>query len=152
MEDNEGDTPLFFCDNVETAKILVEAFHANAQHKNHEGKTAAENARINGCEELATYLSSITGESLASRTALLARYGEEDDDYEGGLVDQSDNMEQRIEELDDNDETEKRVDEMMERVESVLKRAEETGTDPTEELRELVGASIMRQIMEGYKN
>lgn len=147
VEDNDGDTPLFFCDDVATAKILVDEFHANAKHKNHEGKTAAENALMNGSEELATYLSSVTGETLESRSALLARYGEEDED-EGG---QPEVIEGRLEEIKDDPETEDRVDEMMERIESILKRADETGADPTEELRELVGASIVRQIMEGYE-
>lgn len=150
MEDNDGDTPLFFCDDVVTAKILVDEFHADAKHKNKEGKTAAENALINGSEDLAKYLSSVTGETLEPRSTLLARYGEEDDEDEGGVLGEQGAIEGRLEEIEDNPETEERVDEMMERVETILKRADETGADPTEELRELVGASIMRQIMEGY--
>lgn len=149
VEDNDGDTPLFFCDDVATAKILVDEFHADTKHKNHEGKTAAENALINGSDNLAAYLSSVTGEKLESRSALLARFGEEDDD-EGNAFGQPEATEGRLEEIDDDPVTEDRVDEIMERVETILKRADETGADPTEELRELVGASIMRQIMEGY--
>lgn len=149
VEDNDGDTPLFFCDDVATAKVLVDEFHADTKHKNHEGKTAAENALINGSDNLAAYLSTVTGEKLESRSALLARFGEEDDD-EGNAFGQPEATEGRLEEIEDDPETENRVDEIMERVETILKRADETGADPTEELRELVGASIMRQIMEGY--
>lgn len=37
--DSDDETPLFFCEDVPTAKILVEEYHANAAHKNVEGLT-----------------------------------------------------------------------------------------------------------------
>ena len=48
------------------------------------------------------------------------------------------------------EEEDPRVDEVMQRIEDIMQRAEDTQTDPTEELQHVVGASIVRQIMEGY--
>ena len=33
VTDNDGDTPLFFCDVLETAKLVVEKHGADAQHR-----------------------------------------------------------------------------------------------------------------------
>ena len=45
-----------------------------------------------------------------------------------------------------------RVNALMSRIEDIMRRADETQTDPTEELRQIVSASIARQIVEGYGN
>lgn len=119
--DNDGDTPLFFCDVLETAKLVVEEYGADPKHRNHEGLSAAQNAMENDNDDIAAYLASKTGETLVSEKEAPV---EEDDDL--------------------------RVDEVMQRIEEIMQRAEETKSDPTEELQQLVGASIVRQIMEGY--
>ena len=122
VTDNDGDTPLFFCDVLETAKLVVEKHGADAQHRNHEGRSAAQNALENDSDDIAAYLASKTGETLAYEEQ--APMGEEEEDP--------------------------RVDEVMQRIEDIMQRAEDTQTDPTEELQQVVGASIVRQIMEGY--
>lgn len=121
VTDNDGDTPLFFCDVLETAKLVVEEYAADPKHRNHEGRSAAQNAMENDNDDIAAYLASKTGETLVSEEDVPV---EEDDDP--------------------------RVDEVMQRIEAIMQRAEETQTDPTEELQQVVGASIVRQIMEGY--
>ena len=52
----------------------------------------------------------------------------------------------------DDDDDDPRVNALMSRIEDIMRRADETQTDPTEELRQIVGASIARQIVEGYGN
>lgn len=150
VEDDEGDTPLFFCDKEETAKFLVEELGANAKHKNHAGLTAAENALVNDLEDVARYLASVTGATLPSRAELLLRTGEEDEDEET----ENAALEARLTEVPESDAegvSDEQVDELMQRVEEIMRNADETGADPTEQLREVVGAGIMRQIMEGYQ-
>lgn len=39
VEDADGDTPLFFCEDIPTATLLLEEFHADANHKNADGLT-----------------------------------------------------------------------------------------------------------------
>ena len=86
------------------------------------GRSAAQNALENDSDDIAAYLASKTGETLAYEEQ--APMGEEEEDP--------------------------RVDEVMQRIEDIMQRAEDTQTDPTEELQQVVGASIVRQIMEGY--
>ena len=107
---------------LETAKLVVEKHGADAQHRNHEGRSAAQNALENDSDDIAAYLASKTGETLAYEEQ--APMGEEEEDP--------------------------RVDEVMQRIEDIMQRAEDTQTDPTEELQQVVGASIVRQIMEGF--
>ena len=99
----------------------MEKHGADPEHRNHEGRSAAQNALENDSDDIAAYLATKTGETLAYEEQVPA---EEDDDP--------------------------RVDEVMQRIEDIMQRAEDTQTDPTEELQQVVGASIVRQIMEGY--
>ena len=41
MTDSDGDTPLFVCEQRETAKVLVEEFGADFSHTNQEGQTVS---------------------------------------------------------------------------------------------------------------
>ena len=73
ITDADGDTPLFVVEDVETARILIEEFEADAKHKNQEGLTAAQNAYENGFEDVAQYVRGVTGEPAPTLE-------EEDDD------------------------------------------------------------------------
>ena len=161
VEDNDGETPLFFCETVDMARLLVEELGADIAHRNEAGLSAAENARVNDLEDVAIYLASKTGESLASRASILERIGEEEEDLEflaqgreeNGLDDR--NSESAIVTNDGNDDDvddDPRVNALMSRIEDIMRRADESQTDPTEELRQIVSASIARQIVEGYGN
>ena len=85
---------------------------------------------------MAAYLRSVTGEPHTPRRELLARIGEADTDADEG------NDTEAV--------TDARADEMMQQVDEIMRDAEASGTDPTERLREVVGASVMQQIVEGY--
>ena len=60
VRDEDGDTPLFFAEDVPTAQLLVE-LGADAKLKNDEGLTAAEKATVNEIYDVAEYLRSLTG-------------------------------------------------------------------------------------------
>ncbi|WFD40460.1 uncharacterized protein MJAP1_003446 [Malassezia japonica] len=147
VTDDDGETPLFFCEDVPTAKLLVDEFHADASRKNHEGLTAAENALVNEREAVAEYLRSVTGEEATPRSELLARVGEQDEDEEA---------EERLEAAEDEEDADdqdldEKADQLMAHVEEIMRESEANGTDPSDKLREVVGASLMKQIMEGYQ-
>ncbi|CAD6924791.1 unnamed protein product [Tilletia controversa] len=73
VQDSDGDTPLFVCETVEPAKLLIEKFGADPKHRNLDGKTAAQAAYENEAFEVGDYLRSLTGEPEPT-----------DDDYEEG--------------------------------------------------------------------
>lgn len=144
----DDETPLFFCEDLPAARVLIEEFHANSMLKNTEGLTASEKADVNEYPELAAYIRSHTGEQPTPRTELLARIGE---------TDEAQPWEARQEEGDEEDDDDvsdasldERVDGMVDAVDEIMRHAEETGTDPTERLREVVGAHVVHQILEGY--
>ncbi|CCX31129.1 ankyrin repeat protein [Pyronema domesticum] len=59
IQDDDGDTPLFVCETVEAAQCLVEELGADVEHRNEEGKTAAEAIEEDGsCPLVAAYLRS----------------------------------------------------------------------------------------------
>lgn len=79
ITDADGDTPLFVVEDVETARVLIDEFKADAKHKNQEGLTAAQNAYENGFEDVAEYIRGITGEPAPT----LEEDDDEDADEEG---------------------------------------------------------------------
>ncbi|KAE8220795.1 hypothetical protein CF319_g5736 [Tilletia indica] len=62
VQDSDGDTPLFVCEAVEPAKLLIEKYGADPKHRNLDGKTAAQTAYENEAYDLCDYLRSLTGE------------------------------------------------------------------------------------------
>ncbi|UZJ53941.1 hypothetical protein CBS101457_003261 [Exobasidium rhododendri] len=142
--DEDGDTPLFAVEDVETARILVEEFGADAKRENSAGDTPAANAEENERPEVAAYFRSLTGEApmYASGTDVEAQ----DDDLAinpalDGEIDQ-------------------RTDVLMERVQEILSRAQSRGAnsgeelteEEEEELRRVVGESLFTQIREGWNS
>ncbi|WFD31631.1 hypothetical protein MSPP1_002670 [Malassezia sp. CBS 17886] len=143
VADADGDTPLFFCEEVAAAQMLVE-FGAEAAHRNDDSLTAAENAVVNEWDGVAAYLSSVTGDIAQSRSALLQSLGR-DEDAEGAVA-------RTVDGTDAGAELDSRVDGLMEKVEEVMREADADGTDPTERLQRVVGESVARQILEGYRS
>lgn len=139
--DEDGDTPLFAAEDVETARILVEEFGADAKRENAAGDTAAANAEENERSEVAAYLRSVTGEApMYSAT-------------------QADELDEDIS-LNPNldGEIQQRTDALMERVQEILTRAQARGAssgedlndEEEEELRRVVGETLFTQIREGW--
>lgn len=154
VRDEDGDTPLFFCEDRPTAELLVTEFGADASLENDEGITvrrlltqAAQHAEMNEHEELAEYLRSVTGEAAVPRSELLQRVGEEEDEAPADLDDDADDDG----EGDDDADVDDKADQIMEQVQRIMEEADAKGEDPTEKLRELLGVSLARQVLEGYE-
>lgn len=143
--DEDGDTPLFAAEDVETARILVEEFGADAKRENAAGDTAAANAEENERPEVAAYLRSVTGEEPMYPSANQASDELEEDVSINPALD---------------GEIEQRTDALMERVQEILSRAqargansgEELNDEEEEELRRVVGESLFTQIREGWNS
>lgn len=149
--DSDLDTPLFVCETVESARCLIEEFSADAKHKNANGLTAAQQALENEHEELAHYIASVTGESLADN-------GEDDEEGDGeDAAGEDENGVPRTEvsqltaeeQAEEDERLDAQTDLLMARVGEIMTRAEHDGTDPEPELRTLVSESVLRQIVEG---
>ncbi|PWZ01016.1 ankyrin [Testicularia cyperi] len=145
VTDSDGDTPLFVCEDVATARCLVEEFHANAKHTNHEGLTPAQQADENEHPDVAEYLRSVTGEAPSNSLT------EQDEDYAGLDEQDADGDIVARGSLNDADdrELEHQTDQLMAKVEEIMIRADREGFDPEDELRKIVSESVAAQIIEG---
>jgi hypothetical protein len=143
--DEDGDTPLFAVEDVETARMLVEEFGADAKRENSAGDTPAANAEENERPEVAAYLRSVTGEEPMYATGT-GQDGESEGDMPLNPA------------LDG--EIEERTDALMTRVQEILARAQARGAnsgeelteEEEEELRRVVGESLFTQIREGWNS
>lgn len=77
---------------------------------------------------------------MVPRSELLSRVGEDEDEEA-----------QPVEDTQDDPETEEKADKLMERVQEIMQEADANGEDPTEKLREVIGAGLAKQIVEGYQ-
>lgn len=144
--DSDLDTPLFVCETVDSARCLIEEFHADAKHKNADGLTAAQQALENEHEELAEYIAGVTGESLQGNDH--EDQGDAEDDDENGVSAQASHLTAE-EQAEQDERLDAQTDQLMARVGDIMTRAERDGTDPEPELRTLVSDSVLRQIVEG---
>lgn len=146
MRDEDDETPLFFCEDVPTARLLLE-YGADATLKNKDGLSSAENAAVNEWADVATFLWNATGTAPVPRHELLERIG---GDGEGlpvqqGIAEQGEHGPVCDEEVD------ARMENMLSRVEEIMLEAERTGEDPTEKLTEAIGHTLAQQVVEGYR-
>ncbi|KAF8936521.1 hypothetical protein BGZ47_009462 [Haplosporangium gracile] len=132
IQDPEGDSPLFVCETVDIAEMLIKA-GADAKHVNENEMTAAENAEEEEWLEVAHYLRELTG----------VPHPDEVDELEG---DMSHLMEEK--DLDDSsdDEDKKAHGEsstaFKERIEAIMKASEADGVDRDNELKAVVAEML----------
>ncbi len=155
--DSDGDSPLFVTETEQMARILVEEFGADAKRTNKEGRTPMEAALEEENDDVAAYLSQLTGVPLPAGAT-------EDDDEEEGEDDGETQEQQDGADTEEDRITAQRTEEMMRRVEVIMRRAEQrqgADQDPSrqvelneeeeQELRGIVGESVVRQILEGWQ-
>ncbi|KAF8945398.1 hypothetical protein BGZ46_006022, partial [Entomortierella lignicola] len=129
IQDPDGDTPLFVCETVEIAKILVDG-GADATHVNGEGLTAAEKAEEEEWYDVAHYLRELTG------------VPHPDNDVDDLEEDMSHLLEDEEDEgIDTNDEQEPTA--FHERIESIMKASEADGVNRDEELKTVVSEMLV---------
>ncbi|KAG0053882.1 hypothetical protein BGZ83_000279 [Gryganskiella cystojenkinii] len=129
IQDPEGDSPLFVCETVEIAKILVEA-GADAKHINENEITAADNAEEEEWTEVAYYLRELTG----------VPHPEEDD--EDNLNDDMSHLLVEDDEKEDDEKESANKDEFKDRIEAIMKATEADGKDRDDELKAVVAEML----------
>ncbi|CAO3563969.1 unnamed protein product [Mortierella alpina] len=129
IQDPEGDSPLFVCETVEIAEMLVKA-GADATHVNENEMTAAENAEEEEWFEVAHYLRELTGVPHPDNST---------DDLE---EDMSHLMEDKDEDEDDEHDDNEKDSAYKERIESIMKATENDGVDRDDELKAVVSEML----------
>ncbi|KAG8864872.1 hypothetical protein FRB96_003458 [Tulasnella sp. 330] len=122
--DEDGETPLFVVETIATARHLVE-IGANADHRNHEGQRPSDNLEED-FPEIANYLRSLSPS------------------FEAPLQIVSPPSQFLTERT-----TEHLSSELMVQVQEIMERSECEGTDPDEELRRVVGDTLLESYQAG---
>ncbi|GJJ70108.1 uncharacterized protein EMPS_02457 [Entomortierella parvispora] len=135
IQDPEGDSPLFVCETVDIAEMLVKA-GADAKHVNENEMTAAENAEEEEWTEVAYYLRELTG----------VPHPEEDvddleDDMSHLLVD-DDEKKEDDEDKDANADESDDKEEFKNRIEAIMKATEADGVNRDLELQAVVSEML----------
>ncbi|KAJ7052636.1 hypothetical protein C8F01DRAFT_1170681 [Mycena amicta] len=125
LEDGDRDTPLYTVENIETARFLV-AHGATIDHRNSEGVSPIEHLQ-DEFSDVASYL-----HSVASPSSLPLPVFQQPSQRSQNLA------------------SEELTSALMASVAEILQRAEEEGRDPDEELKALVGETIMEGLELGY--
>ncbi|EJU04843.1 ankyrin, partial [Dacryopinax primogenitus] len=134
--DDDGDTPLYTVENVETARYLVEK-GATWDMRNKEGLTPAD-ALDEDFAEVSAYLRSLAAPGVSVNDGA---------DASGNHVSQAVMPSEHLQDLTAHNMTTG----LMDRVEDIMRRAEAEGRDPDEELRTALG-DVFRQGMRTGQN
>ncbi|KDQ57188.1 hypothetical protein JAAARDRAFT_35792 [Jaapia argillacea MUCL 33604] len=127
ITDEDGDTPLYTVENLETATYLVE-HGALIERQNNEGTSPAEHLQED-FPAIASYLHShLANVQGASAPATINHPSQHAQDVA------SENL----------------TSSLMESVHGIMQRAEAEGTDPDEELRRVVGQTVLEGMITGY--
>ncbi|KAG0367943.1 ankyrin repeat-containing domain protein [Gamsiella multidivaricata] len=137
IQDPDGDSPLFVCETVEIAEILVNA-GADAKHVNENEMTAAENAEEEEWFEVAHYLRELTGVPHPDKDV-----DELEEDMSHLLEEEADSDDDKTEEQDTTENTYK------DRIETIMKATEADGKDRDEELKAVVAEMLATAGPEG---
>ncbi|EPQ54062.1 ankyrin [Gloeophyllum trabeum ATCC 11539] len=128
VTDDDGDTPLYTVENIETARFLVE-HGAVVARTNHEGVSPIDYL-AEDFPEVSTYLQSLTTTS----------------ETPGGVLDSAHQPSQHAQHTA----SENLTSSLLASAHDILQRAEAEGRDPEEELRRLVGQTVLDGMVTGY--
>ncbi|KAI9000586.1 ankyrin [Trametes punicea] len=131
VTDNEGDTPLYVVENVETARFLVE-HGATINRQNDEGISPAEYLQED-FPEVATYLENLSGTNSGSAQAPPIEMHEHPSQHAQNIA--SENL----------------TSSLLQSVQDAMQRAEAEGREASdEELRQIVGRAVIGGLVTGY--
>ncbi|KAF9182436.1 hypothetical protein BGZ51_004740 [Haplosporangium sp. Z 767] len=129
IQDPEGDSPLFVCETVDIAQMLIKA-GADATHVNDNDMTAAENAEEEEWSEVAHYLRELTGVPHPDNDA---------DELENDMAHL---MVEKDDEESESDEEDSSEDSFKNRIEAIMKATEADGKDRDDELKAVVSEML----------
>ncbi|KAF7796636.1 hypothetical protein EIP86_007818 [Pleurotus ostreatoroseus] len=131
ITDEDGDTPLYVVENVETARWLVE-HGAVVDRRNREGQSPAAYLSEE-FPEVAAYLETVAPTLPGDGAPAPAL---------GAQTTPSQHAQNQASEL--------LTSALMERVQEIMQRAEAEGRDPDDELRAVVGSAVIEGVLAGY--
>ncbi|KAG1870599.1 ankyrin repeat-containing domain protein [Suillus subalutaceus] len=129
VTDEDGDTPLYAVENTETAQWLLD-HGSTLDHQNNDGVSPIEHLRED-FPEIAGYLQS----RLSPSSCVMP-----------GAVSPS-----RPSQHQQNIATESLTSSLMQSVHDIMQRSEADGRDPDEELRQVVGRTVLEGVIAGYE-
>ncbi|KAG9050096.1 hypothetical protein FS837_007619 [Tulasnella sp. UAMH 9824] len=128
ITDEDGETPLFVVETVEVARYLLER-GADMNHRNNEGETAVDRLEEDA-PEVSDYLRSLSSAEIPDTSS------------EG-------NQPRSPSQFATEQAAELLSSELISQVQEIMERAEREGVDPEEELRKVVGDSLLATIRTG---
>ncbi|CAA7267157.1 unnamed protein product [Cyclocybe aegerita] len=166
ITDNDGDTPLYTVENIETARWLIQ-HGAAVGHQNSEGVSPADHL-TDEFPQIAEYLRSIDSSRLASSHSV-ATSASTTSSTSTSLPSNSSSSNPTATSTStvaswdaapipihmpsqhaQNVATEQLTAALMASVQEIMQRAEAEGRDPDEELRELVSRTVLEGVVTGY--
>ncbi|KAH8100112.1 ankyrin [Cristinia sonorae] len=127
ITDEDGDTPLYVVENVETARWLVE--HGAVVNRRNVEDISPAAALQEDFPEVAEYLESVSSTTPATLDSPSQNHP-------------SQHAQNQI--------TESLTTSLLDRVQDIMQRAEAEGRDPDEELRQAVGETVLEGMVTGY--
>ncbi|KAG0289187.1 hypothetical protein BGZ98_003952, partial [Dissophora globulifera] len=126
IQDPDGDSPLFVCETVDVAKLLVDA-GIDVTHVNDNELTAAENAEEEEWYEVAHYLRELTGVPHPDN-------GDNDEDADMAHL--------LAEDKEEDEETDAAIDSFKGRIEAIMRATEADGVSRDDELKAVVSEML----------
>jgi hypothetical protein len=130
ITDEDGDTPLYTVENVETAQWLIN-HGAVIDRRNSEGVSPLENLEED-FPDVAAFLQSQLTTAYASSSAVLTSESQPSQHSQDAA-------------------SETLTSNLMQSVHDIMQRAEAEGTDPDEELRVAVSRTVLEGVLTGYE-
>ncbi|TBU49844.1 ankyrin [Dichomitus squalens] len=132
VTDEDGDTPLYVVENVETARFLVERGAVVNRH-NSEGLSPAQYLEEEEFPAVAAYLRSVGGDTAEDGATAPAEAHEQPSQHAQNVA--SENL----------------TSSLLLSVQDVIQRAQAEGREvPEEELRQIVGRAVIEGVIAGY--
>ncbi|KAG2107103.1 ankyrin repeat-containing domain protein [Suillus cothurnatus] len=129
VTDGDGDTPLYAVENTETAQWLLD-HGSTLNHQNNDGVSPIEHLQED-FPEIAAYLQSRLNPSSCMMPGAVT-------------TSQPSQHQQNIA-------TESLTSSLMQSVHDIMERSEADGRDPDEELRQVVGRTVLEGVIAGYE-
>ncbi|CAK5268732.1 unnamed protein product [Mycena citricolor] len=126
VTDDDGDTPLYTVEDVATARFLVEK-GAQVDRQNKEGVSPIDHLQEE-FGDVANYLQSLVSPATAVATETAPQPSQQEQEMTSDRL----------------------ASALMSSVDEIMRRAEREGTDPDEELRRVVGQTVLEGMLEGY--
>ncbi|KAI5982029.1 ankyrin repeat-containing domain protein [Pisolithus marmoratus] len=128
VTDEDGDTPLYTVENVETAQWLI-SHGAAVDRRNNEGVSPADHLEEDFPDVAAFLRSQLTGHPVVPSDIPISQPSQHQQDVASETLTSA----------------------LIQSVQDIMQRAETDGTNPDEELRQVVSRAVLEGVLTGYE-